>query len=214
MKFSVGKKVAKESPVDQDETQQTQDIDIGLRLKNVRTIRNLSQRELARKSGVTNGLISQIEQNLTNPTISSLKRILDAIPMSLSAFFSDVDADEPRKFFRAEDMRELNLARLIGREPKGGNVSLRQVGDSWIHSLQMLRERYPSGADTGEEMYTHSGEEVGIVVSGEIEVIVGEEICLLKAGDGYLFDSRIPHRFRNIGADECVVISACTPPTF
>jgi len=198
----------------QNKAHQPHDIDIGSRLKKVRTIRNLSQRELARKSGVTNGLISQIEQNLTNPTISSLKRILDAIPMSLSAFFSDVEADQPRKFFRAEDMRELNLARLIGREPKGGSVSLRQVGDSWIHSIQMLHERYPAGADTGEEMYSHSGEEAGIVISGEIELTVGEEICVLTAGDGYLFDSRIPHRFRNIGKQECVIVSACTPPTF
>ena len=91
---------------------------------------------------------------------------------------------------------------------------MRQVGDSSIHSIQMLHERYPPGADTGEEMYSHSGEEAGIVVSGEIELTVGADICVLQSGDGYLFDSRIPHRFRNRGEAECVIVSACTPPTF
>jgi transcriptional regulator with XRE-family HTH domain len=190
------------------------EIDIGYRLKMARTVRQLSQRELARKSGVTNGLISQIEQNQTNPTISSLKRILDAIPMSLAEFFSDSSLDEPRIFFRADEMRELNLAKLIGRPSQGGEVSLRQVGDSSAHQIQMLHECYSPGADTGQEMYTHDGEEAGIVVSGAIELTVGQETCVLGPGDGYLFDSQIPHRFRNLGSEDCVIVSACTPPTF
>lgn len=190
------------------------DIDIGLKLRNARAASSLSQRELARKSGVTNGLISQIEQNQTNPTISSLKRILDAIPMSLSEFFADDTTNEPRIFFRADEMRELNLSRVIGRETNGDDVSLRQVGDSSAHAIQMLHECYPAGADTGEELYAHNGEEAGIVVSGEIEVTVGEEVCVLTAGDGYLFDSQRPHRFRNISNGECIIVSACTPPTF
>ena len=111
-------------------------------------------------------------------------------------------------------MRELNLARLLGRRTKGAQVSLRQVGDSSIHSIQMLHERYPPGADTGEEMYAHTGEEAGIVVSGQIELTVGSDTCVLQAGDGYLFDSRLPHRFHNAFAEECVIVSACTPPTF
>ncbi len=50
--------------------------------------------------------------------------------------------------------------------------------------------------------------------SGIIEVTVGEEVRVLNPGDGYLFDSRQPHRFRNIGDTDCVIVSACTPPTF
>jgi len=78
----------------------------------------------------------------------------------------------------------------------------------------MIHECYAPDADTGEEMYTHSGEEAGIVVSGSIELTVGEETSLLATGDGYLFDSRLPHRFRNPGDVDCVIVSACTPPTF
>lgn len=195
-------------------TKHAQDNDIGHRLRTARKVRNLSQRELARKSGVTNGLISQIEQNQTNPTISSLKRILDAVPMSLSEFFSDELIAEPKIFFRAGDMPELNLSRLIGKNAVGGEISFRQVGNTTRHNIQLLYERYAPGADTGAEMYSHDGEEAGIVIAGEIEVTVGTESCTLMTGDGYVFDSSIPHRFRNQGQIECILVSACTPPTF
>jgi quercetin dioxygenase-like cupin family protein len=53
-----------------------------------------------------------------------------------------------------------------------------------------------------------------VVVSGKLEVTVAQQRRVLSAGDAYLFDSNIPHRFRNAGTEECEVVSACTPPTF
>ena len=191
------------------------DLDIGTRLKSVRTGRNLSQRELARKSGVTNGLISQIEQNRSSPSVASLKRILDAIPMTLSEFFSPVTQAEPKIFYAADELRELNPERVFPRaENPGAAVSLRQVGDAGAHSLQMLHERYAPGADTGRELYCHKSEEAGIIVSGRIKLTVGSETRDLGPGDAYIFDSMLPHRFCNTGSEECVIISACTPPSF
>jgi len=78
----------------------------------------------------------------------------------------------------------------------------------------MMWETYDLGADTGARMYEHDGEEGGIVVSGRIEITVGNERKILGAGDAYLFESRIPHRFRQVGPTPCVIVSACTPPTF
>jgi mannose-6-phosphate isomerase-like protein (cupin superfamily) len=78
----------------------------------------------------------------------------------------------------------------------------------------MLHEIYAPGADTGAEMYAHESEEAGIVVSGWIEITVGDRTSELGPGDAYLFDSRIPHRFRNIGDEDCTIVSACTPPSF
>ncbi len=191
------------------------DFDIGARLKAVRTEKRLSQRELARKSGVTNGLISQIEQNRSSPSVSSLKRILDAIPMTLSEFFSSVAPEERKIFYSAGELRELNPERVFPQSANAAaSVSLRQVGAPGNHKLQMLHERYAPGADTGAELYAHEAEESGIVVSGRIELTVGTETRALGPGDAYIFDSTIPHRFRNTGNEECVIISACTPPSF
>lgn len=57
-------------------------------------------------------------------------------------------------------------------------------------------------------------EEAGIVSHGQIEITVADQVRVLSLGEGYLFDSRLPHRFRNVGTETCRIISACTPLTF
>ncbi len=191
-------------------------IDVGMRLKKLRTEHGLSQRKLAARAGVTNGLISLVEQNRTSPSIASLKLILDAFPMTFTEFF-DVQETNPDQFvFRSTELAEINPLRMLNNksESEVDGISLRQVGGLEKHQLQMLHEIYEPGADTGEELYTHEAEEAGLVVSGEIELTVGSEVATLKGGDGYIFDSRKPHRFRNKGKKRCVIVSACTPPSF
>jgi transcriptional regulator with XRE-family HTH domain len=189
-------------------------IEIGTRLRGVRESRGLSQRELASRAGLTNGTISLIEQNKTSPSVSSLKRLLDAIPMTLSEFFTEVEeaGGPPKYFYAATEFTELSPQDLGLNS--GARVSLRQLGQAARHSIQVLHETYPPGADTGPELLSHEAEEAGVVISGIIEVTVDDQVRVLNPGDGYLFDSRLPHRFRNIGQDNCVIVSACTPPTF
>ena len=80
--------------------------------------------------------------------------------------------------------------------------------------MSILHERYAAGADTGEEMLAHPGEEGGVIVRGRIELTVGGAMRVLESGDAYYFSSSVPHRFRNPGRDDCEIISASTPPTF
>ncbi|MDX1430844.1 MAG: cupin domain-containing protein [Gammaproteobacteria bacterium] len=177
--------------------------DLGSRLRAIRKGLGLSQRELARRAGVTNATISLIEKNRTSPSVASLKKVLDGIPMTLAEFFSRDLPPEDQVFFAAGELVELTE----------GDLSFRQVcGDARHHRLQVLHERYGPGADTGEAMLSHESEEAGVIVRGRIELTVGEETRVLGPGDAYHFDSRIPHRFRNAGDDDCEIISACTPP--
>ena len=179
---------------------------VGSRLRQLRLARSLSQRELARRAGVTNSTVSLIEQNSVSPSVSSLKKILDALPVSISTFFAGDEPGTPRAFYyRAAELTEIGDGRLSFRL-----VAARQVE----RSMSIIHERYPPGADTGEEMLEHDGEEGGVVVAGEIELTVSGEVALLGAGDAYYFDSDLPHRFRNLGEQECVIVSANTPPTF
>lgn len=184
-------------------------VEIGKKLQAIRKERGLSQRELAARAGLTNGTISLIEQNKTSPSVASLKRLLDAIPMSIGEFFATLEVEtEEHIFYAAKDFVE------VGPQSDQAGVSLRQLGNAASHQLQMLDETYPPGADTGPELLSHQGEEAGIIVTGEIELTVGDRVKVLREGDGYLFESRHPHRFRNRGTQVCRIISACTPPTF
>ncbi|NNE88043.1 MAG: cupin domain-containing protein [Silicimonas sp.] len=189
-------------------------MDIGGRLRAVRESRNLSQRDLASRAGLTGGAISLIEQNKSSPSVASLKALLDAIPLSLSEFFSEVEnAGSPQYFYGANEFVELS-PQDIGLGDGAARLSLRQLGNAAQHSLQILHENYPPGTDTGPDMLSHEGEEAGVVISGIIEVTVDDQVRVLNPGEGYLFDSRLPHRFRNIGEKQCVIVSACTPPSF
>jgi transcriptional regulator with XRE-family HTH domain len=180
--------------------------DIGNRLRMVRQIYGLTQRELARRAGVTNGAISLIEQNRVSPSISSLKKILDGIPLSLADFFTLDFSPSENVFFSADELTQISF---------GENISLRMVGRSIKNrALQMLSETYQPGADTGEAMLRHQGEECGIVVTGRLLVTVGAQEKELVAGDAYYFRSDIPHRFRNPGDTPCTLISANSPPSF
>ena len=181
------------------------DQDIGRRLRGIRHRLELSQRQLARQSGVANATISQVEAGKLNPTVSMLKKILDGIPMGLAEFFADDDPSQDRIFFRAADLIEI----------ADGGVSYRQVGANLTNrAIQLLAERYEPGAGTGKHALTHNGEECGIILKGRLEVTVGEETLVLGEGDAYYFDSSRPHFFRNIGNIPCEVITACTPPSF
>lgn len=181
-------------------------MDIGARLKSVREAHGLSQRELAKRAGMTNASVSLIEQNRVSPSVSSLKKILDSIPMSMVDFFTPMqDTPSANYIFRA------------GEQPDVGSdgVALHLVGaglDS--RQISMLREVYLPGADTGADMYRHEGEECGLVIRGRIELTIGDQVHILEAGDGYYFPSTQEHRFRNIGSEAAEVVSANTPPSW
>ncbi len=181
------------------------DGDIGIRLKYVREKQNLSQRELGRRSDVPSATISLIESGKVSPSVSSLKRILEAIPMSLGEFFSFDQPKQPQFFFRAEDLVE------IGQ----GLISFRQIMPHIPNcQLQIMHERYAPGADTGQKPLRHEGQEGGIVIKGQLEVTVNGISRLLKIGDAYFFESQSPHRFHNPFHEPCEIVSACTPPSF
>lgn len=181
------------------------EFDLGQRLRELREAQALSQRALAKRAGVSHGVVSLIEQNKTSPSVGLLKKILAGVPISLASFFEGPANQREQVFFAAEELCEI----------AGGRISYRQVGrDLSGRSLQILHERYAPGADTGEAMLSHVAQEGGVVVRGRLEVTVAGVRRVLGPGDAYYFDSRQPHRFRNAGREEAEVVSACSPPSF
>ncbi len=182
-------------------------MDIGARLQSVRTGKGMSQRELAKRVGVTNSTISLIEQNKVSPSVSSLKKVLDGIPISLADFFTLDLANDATDgpFYSADDLPDLG----------NNDIHYFLVGKRRAsRQMCILREVMGPGTDTGETMLAHDGEEGGVVVAGQVEVTVGERVRVLGPGEAYYFESRTPHRFRNVGTEPAILVSASTPPTF
>ncbi|WP_321863023.1 cupin domain-containing protein [Burkholderia cenocepacia] len=180
--------------------------EVAERLRFVRNKHGLSQRELAKRAGVTNGTISLIEQGRVSPSVGSLKKLLECIPMSLAEFFTFELVESRAVVSRRDEMPNLGNASLAF-QLVGANVKDR--------NMCILRETYQPLADTGPEMLVHAGHEGGVVVSGRLELTVDSATWLLDPGDGYYFESRLPHRFRNPSAELiCEVVSANSPATF
>jgi transcriptional regulator with XRE-family HTH domain len=180
-------------------------INVGERLKELRQRNGISQRELSRRAGVPNSAISVIESNKVSPSVDSLTRVLSGFPMTLIEFFSNKKEDEEKFYYKKDELVEMS----------DGSMSFRMVGaDRKDRKIRFLHEHYPSGGDTGESFITHSGEEVGVVVRGRMELTIGDKVQNLETGDGFYIDARIPHRFRNIDKEECEVVTAATPSNF
>jgi transcriptional regulator with XRE-family HTH domain len=178
---------------------------VARRLRSLRIRHGLSQRRLARIANVSNATISLIENGRTDPSLGLLKRILDAMGVSFAEFFSPHAGVEAKFFYAREELSEIG----------SGPISYRQVGGDLVDSkLQILHVRYRPGADTGQSLLSHDAEEGGVILQGRLEVSVADQVRTLSVGDAYRFNSRLPHRFRNTGSEDCVVVSACTPPSF
>ena len=179
--------------------------DLGQRLRTLRARRGLSQRKLAQIAGVSNATVSLIEHGRTDPSMGLLRKILDSLGVSFAEFFASDTRTTEKYFYSRDELSEIG----------SGPISYLQVGSDLSEGqLQILYERYNPGADTGQSMLSHDAEEGGIVLQGRLEVTVGKQVQVLTTGDAYRFNSRLPHRFRNSGNDECIVVSACTPPSF
>lgn len=183
----------------------TTDFDVARRLRMVRQVKGLSQRQMAKKAKVGSGTISQIESGSTQPSVALLKKILAGVDVNLAFFFSFELKDNERIFFSKDDLRDLGAP---------GVSYLLVAGERTGRKLQMLIEEYEPGADSGRTPLSHEGEECGVVIEGSLEVTVDGQTRVLREGDSYYFTSVLPHQFRNVGEEMCRVISACTPSSF
>lgn len=130
----------------------------------------------------------------------------------MSEFFKPEEVQNQDIFFTPADLVDLTSRLYKANDPQKGTIAFKQVGNAKAHNLQILQETYQPGADTGETMLEHASTEGGVIVTGEVELTVGGETRILKAGDSFLFDSTQPHRFRNTSDRPAEIISACTPP--
>lgn len=169
------------------------DADIGKRLRQIRKANGLSQRELAKKSGVTNSNISMIEQGQVSPSIQSLAKVLAGIPMSLAQFFTCSERSEQEVFFTKD--------RLSKREMPYGFIQI--LGEANLQKKITLQNMFFSAeSDTGLSPQVSFVDQAGWVTEGSLQISIGAKTQLLKAGEGFYLRAYEPYRITNASADE------------
>jgi transcriptional regulator with XRE-family HTH domain/KaiC/GvpD/RAD55 family RecA-like ATPase len=170
-------------------------IDLGLRLKDFRGKRGLSQSELAKLVGVTASTISQIESNLIYPSLPALLKIAEVLSVDVTSFFHDRQEGQARLVFTPADAVDVKLADL----PEGAvSARLLYPVDFNVKAEPYLLEISPKATLAGH-FFFHKGEEVGYVLSGRLQVKVGKAVHTLKAGDTIYLTTEIPTQWKNPG---------------
>jgi len=184
------------------------DMDIGEKIRLLRKSRQVTLKDLAEQTSLSIGYLSQVERNLSSPSVNVLRDIAIALGVNISWFFE------------APDKSQTGEERFIVRKANRRHLRFRSgITDSLLTpdlngQLELLLSRFEPGASSGEEPYTHNGEEAGVVMTGELELWIGGESFLLSEGDSFNFPSSAPHRYRNPGITESVVIWSITPPSY
>jgi transcriptional regulator with XRE-family HTH domain len=168
--------------------------DLGLRLKEFRTKRGLSQAELAKLVGVTASTISQVESNLIYPSLQALMKMAEVLSVDLTSFFQDRQ-ESRRLIFTPAEAVDVKLADL----PEGGIFAkLLAPVDAELKAEPYILEIPPKQA-LPAHFFFHKGQELGYVLSGRLQVKVGKAVYNLRAGDMIYLTSELPALWRNPG---------------
>lgn len=171
---------------------------LGARIRELRQARGLTLADLAAKSGISIGTLSQLERDLVSPTVRTLFTLGEALSVS-AAWLIDpevegdkdapyvVRADRRQPFVHADGVRKDLISPLASKRLKGFYLVIEP------------------GCGSGQAPYTHAGEEIGLVLSGVLELRIEEQVFVLREGDCFAFPSDRPHRFSNVGTSQAVV---------
>jgi len=182
---------------------------LGVQLRQVRKTRGLSLQQLAEPAGLSIALISKVERGITAPSLRSLRRLCEGLEIPVSWLFHDRDHPAPADrgvVVRPSTRRTLAL-------PQSGYTKQLLTPDL-TGTLQMLLVSIVPGGSSGEDRYSHEGEECGLVLAGRLDLWAGSATYLLGAGDSFRFASTLPHRFANPGPEVTEVIWISTPPFY
>ena len=180
-------------------------MEIGSKIKRLRVRLGLTQEELAARTELTKGFISQLERDITSPSIATLMDILEALGTNVSEFFSDREEDG-LAVYSAEDM-------FIKTDEEAGVTIRWLVTNAQRNALEPILVTLAPGAST-EPDDPHEGEEFGYVLSGVIVLVCGEQKQKVRRGDAFYFRPTGVHYLVNSGKTEGKVLWVSTPPSF
>lgn len=177
---------------------------IGARVRRLRTERGMSLRDLATASGVSASLLSQLERDLANPSISTLQRVAQSLHVSIFALLPE-DGDPTAIVVRPDDRRKLVI--------QDGQIRYELLSPDANRQMEVWMGRLEPGAGMGSDPSSHASEEFILVLGGRMELSLGGETHVLEEGAAIQYDGNIPHRIFNAGEEELEFLSALTPPT-
>lgn len=179
-------------------------MNIGEKVKCLRIQNSLTQEELANRSDLTKGFISQLERDLTSPSIATLVDILDGLGTNLKDFFNE--SQNEKVVFKDEDIFETENEEL--------KYKLQWlIPNAQKNDMEPILVELDKDGKTKED-YPHEGEEFGYVLDGVITLHIGDKKLNVEKGESFYFKPSQSHYIENIGKKKARVLWVSTPPSF
>lgn len=175
---------------------------IGKKLKELRTQNGLTLEELANRSELTKGFLSQLERDLTSPNIAALENILEALGTNLADFFQS--SKEEQIVFHTQDFFE---------NEQEGYVTEWIIPNAQKNKMEPILLTLKSGA-CSQEIKAHDGEEFGYVLKGHVVLVVGNKRLKVKSKETFYLSGKESHYIENTGSADAKILWVSTPPIF
>ncbi|MCD5410350.1 MAG: XRE family transcriptional regulator [Clostridiales bacterium] len=179
-------------------------MNIGEKIKRIRTLNELTQEELANRCDLTKGFISKIERNLTSPSISTLNDILEALGTDIQEFFNENVQD--KLCFVKDDVYETENHELKHK------ISW-LIPNAQKNLMEPILIEIKSGG-TSKIEDPHPGEEFAYILEGSVNLCFGNKKTKVKKGESFYFQSTQVHYIENVGKKNALVIWVSCPPSF
>ena len=181
------------------------EVDVGERLRELRLFRRCTLRTIAERAGVSESFLSQVERGRSSASIASLRRIADALGVTMADLF-DPDGDPSPQVLKRDERPALSFG-VLGRKLL--------LTPRPLHHLEVFVGELDVGGSTGDQPYAHGdSEELFVVLSGSVELELGGELHDLERGDSIDYRSSTPHRVVNTGDRLAEVMWIISPPSY
>jgi transcriptional regulator with XRE-family HTH domain len=176
---------------------------LGVRLRHARLVAGLTMTQVAQKSQCSESLISKIEAGQASPSLAMLHRIAVTLNTNIATLTTE---EAPRE----------GPVLLKGERPviKAGGIYLERITLPKRGGLLQANIHIVPPSEASDGLIEHVGEEVGFVLEGSLELVLGSECHLVRAGDAFYFSSQTPHGYRNVGKVAARIFWVNTPATF
>jgi transcriptional regulator with XRE-family HTH domain len=177
---------------------------LGKKIRDLRLRRGLTVQKLAEASRLSKGFISQVENDRTSPSLTTLRDLASALNTSVA--YLVVEEEQMPYVVRAGERPRVHV---------GGNTSKVEVLSAQPkRNLELMMAELPPGLTAGDKRHFHHGEECLLCLEGRVSVVCGEHRLVLEAGDSCHYDGRVPHAVENCGSAAARIIIAITPAAF
>ncbi|GFN22259.1 MAG: cupin domain-containing protein [Thermoanaerobacteraceae bacterium] len=177
---------------------------LGKKIRQIRRDRGMSLKDVAEKTGLTSSFLSQVERDLADPSITSLRKIAEALEVPIFYFLLNHEDHSP--VVRRDKRKVLKFPQ--------SHLTYELLSPDLNRKMEIMMARLEAGAVSCDEPLSHPGEECIVVLQGCMEIEIGGEVYRLEEGDSIYYYAAVPHKLWNPGDKELVFLSAMTPPLF